>query len=211
MRMFRRRRRSAGVYVFAGRWIRLRKWLVERVPLMLFALRFAVTIAIVLHLAMALVAPGGYVPISGTRAPGAFAYLTWLTGGNAVGFPEDATRHRFLFFKIFGQDGAVVEGSLPDHGAYNLIRYDRWSRVGGVVSGDNPILHRNMLLFLLERLPSPPLRIELYAGIWAPGDVKLPAVAADKRERERSIAVHLLGTYDGLHRSWTPARERKGV
>lgn len=211
MRLFRRRRRSAGVYLYAGRWIRLRKWLVESVPLMVFGLQFAVTMAIVLHLAMALVAPAGHFPISESRVPTPFAYLTWLPGGNAIGFPQDATRHRFLFFKIFGQDGAVVEGSLPDHGAYHLIRYDRWSRVGEVVSRDNPTLHRNMLLFLLERLPSPPLKVELYAGVWAPGDVALPVLQASKRERERSIAVHLLGTYDGLHRTWTPARERKGI
>ncbi len=211
LRTFRNRRRVSAYYVFSGRWVRLRKWLTEQLPAVVFALQFLLTVVISVHLAVALVAPGGHNTLLEQTVPPLFAYQTWLPSGNAIGFPEDTLEHRFLFFKIFAQDGSVVEGSLPDRGAYNLLRYDRWSKVGSVVSGDVPVLHRHVLDYLLERLPQPPLKLELYTGTWKPLTNELAASAKPGRRQNQSITIELLGTYDGLHGTWTPEHKKKGV
>ncbi len=124
---------------------------------------------------------------------------------DALGFYTVHGTDGFLVYKIFTEDGNVVTGRFPDEAVAPKLRYDRWATAGNHAAGELDELHAYVLAYVLERLPSPPLRMELYSARWGwdrdslrypwPGDGP-----------QTALELRLLGNYNGLTRTWEPAR-----
>ena len=167
---------------------------------------FALTLLGVAHLGTVLFVPGGSNQIFGWHARSVFAYQTYLPAPDVLGFPPVVEREGFLLYKIYAQDGQVLDGSFPDPLVRPRIRYDRWAAAGHWATANLPDLHASIMAYLVNRLPEPPLRIEMYSArwVWDRNRFQFPWRGFN---RESSLDLKLLGSYNGLTKVWTPAGE----
>lgn len=165
----------------------------------------ALTVLGVVHLTAVLVVPGGTNGIFDLRAEGIFGYQTYFPSPDVLGFPPSQEREGFLLYKIFAQDGQTLDGSFPDPQVRPRVRYDRWAAAGYQATGDYPDLHASILAYLVNQLPEPPLRIEMYAARWN-WDRNRFQFPWRGFNRDSALDSTLLGTYNGLTKVWTPAR-----
>jgi hypothetical protein len=166
---------------------------------------FALTVVGVVHLAAVLIVPGGVNRIFDLRADGVFAYQTFYPAPDVLGFPPSQEREGFLTYKIYAQDGQTLDGAFPDPQVRPRVRYDRWAAAGYQATGNYPDLHASILAYLVNQLPEPPLRIEMYAARWS-WDRNRFQYPWRGFNQDSALELKLLGTYNGLTKVWTPVR-----
>jgi hypothetical protein len=171
------------------------KWPLLQWPLGLLA---------VAHLGMAALLPAGRNMLFDLRAGNALGYLTFFAVNDTLGYYATTSHDAFLIYKIYAQDGGVVDGAFPDGGVLPRIRYDRWAVAGNAAVGPYPPLHKVVIQYILDRLASPPVRIELYAAHWGwdRNDLSYPWPGP---RLSPALDLSPLGTYDGFTRVWKPA------
>jgi len=195
-------RRSPSIYPKKSLWERLGgKGTFDRKE----SLWLVLTIVGAVHLCAVLIVPGGSNGVFDLKANSIFAYQTFFPAPDVLGFPAIGEREGFLFYKIFAQDGQMLDGSFPDPQVRPRVRYDRWAVAGDQATANLPGLHASIMAYLVNQLPEPPLRIEMYAAhwVWDRNKFQFPWRGFNK---ESSLDLRLLGTYNGLTRVWTPAR-----
>lgn len=196
-------RKPSAVYPAHGFWA----WLgAFRSPRWNELFWFALTLLGVVHLGTVLLVPGGSNQIFGWKARSVFAYQTYFPAPDVLGFPPVMEREGFLLYKIYAQDGQVLDGSFPDPLVRPRIRYDRWAAAGDSATANLPDLHASIMAYLVNQLPEPPLRIEMYSArwVWDRNRFQFPWRGFNK---DSSLDLKLLGSYNGLTRVWTPAGE----
>lgn len=164
----------------------------------------ALSLVALAHLVLLALFPGGGNDLFGVRPGDGPKYLTPVRVADALGYDTLHDRDGFLVFKLFPQEGGMVHGTFPDERMLPRLRYERWVAAGHVASGPYPELHRLILDKVLQELPSPPVRLELYAARYRwdrdsltfPWPGKGPVVALELRR---------LGVYQGFSRAWEPA------
>ena len=163
------------------------------------------TLVATAHLLAVLIVPGGVNRIFDLKAWPVFGYQTYFPVSDVLGFPAFNERDGFLLYKIFAQDGQILDGSFPDPQVRPRIRYDRWAVAGDRATANLPGLHASIMAYLVNQLPEPPLRIEMYSAhwVWDRNRFQFPWRGFNKNS---SLDLRLLGTYNGLTRVWTPAR-----
>jgi hypothetical protein len=166
---------------------------------------FGLTLLGAAHLIGVLVVPGGVNRIFDWKAGSIFGYQTFLPAPDVLGFPQVSERDGFLLYKIFAQDGQMLDGAFPDPQVRPRVRYDRWAVAGDQATQYLPGLHASIMAYLVNQLPEPPLRIEMYAArwVWDRNRFTYPWHGFNK---DTSLDLKLLGTYNGLTKVWTPAR-----
>jgi hypothetical protein len=194
--------RSTSIYPESNLWKRLagkdlsrrREWL-----------WLALTLAGAVHLGAVAIVPGGTNRIFDLSAGPVFAYQTLFPALDVLGFPALGERENFLFYKIFAQDGQMLDGSFPDPQVRPRVRYDRWAVAGDQATANLPGLHASIMAYLVNQLPEPPLRIEMYAAhwVWDRNKFQFPWRGFNK---DSALDLRLLGAYNGLTKVWTPAR-----
>src|SRR5579863_1018302 len=154
---------------------------------------FVLTLLATVHLGAVLLVPGGVNRIFGLRAGSIFAYQTFFPAPDVLGFPALGEREGFLLYKIYGQDGQILDGSFPDPQVRPRVRYDRWAVAGDQATANLPGLHASIIAYLVNQLPEPPLRIEMYAAhwVWDRNKYQYPWRGFNK---DTSLDLKLLGT-----------------
>lgn len=159
----------------------------------------------VMHLVGVLVFPGGYNVVFNARATAPFSYLTYFPSTDVLGFPSGGESNTFLLYKIYAQNGDVLEGVLPDARVRPHLRYERWAAAGDVASARNLAdVHGAVTTYLVTQLPEPPLRIEMFSARWV-WDHNKYVFPWRGFNRDNALELHLLGTYNGLTQVWRPA------
>jgi hypothetical protein len=176
---------------------RLMVWAESQIPAALLSLKLLLTLIAVVQLGLVFLLPGGRNAFLSLDLRTHLPHLTFLRSSNAFGFPGSAGPDGFVRYAIFAQNGTLQEGSFPNPRIQPDLRFSRWAAAGNMVSGDRPDMHAKVLRYLLEHLPSPPLKVDLFAGNW---QLDAPAAGADGA----SARVRKLGTHDGLTQSWKP-------
>jgi hypothetical protein len=168
-------------------------------------LGLALTVIASVHLLAVLIVPGGVNRIFDLRPWPVFGYQTFFQAPDVLGFPSPNERDGFLLYKIFAQDGQMLDGSFPDPQVRPRVRYDRWAIAGDQATANLPGLHASIMAYLVNQLPEPPLRIEMYSAhwVWDRNRFQFPWRGFNKNS---SLDLRLLGTYNGLTKVWTPAR-----
>jgi hypothetical protein len=170
-------------------------WPLVRLPLTLLA---------VAHLGLVALFPGGQNALFGVTAQDGPAYPSLFQVPDTLGFYTTDGTDGFLVYKIYTQDGGVVDGIFPDTHVAPRLRYDRWATAGNAASGPYPVLQSYVVRYVLKQLPSPPLRMELFSARWSWDRNSLsfpwPGTGPDA-----SLELHRLGNYNGLTRTWEPA------
>lgn len=172
------------------------------------AARVLLTLAVVAHLAAAALLPGGRNALFGLKAGSVLSYLTLLPAAGTMGFYKTAGKDGFLVYKIYTEQGTVVEGAFPDQGASPRLRYDRLAMLAHRLSEDNPQFHTLFLSYLVDRLPGTPVKLEMHSAKWA-WEGRGGETPVNDGEDRGILVLRKLGTYDGLRKSWVPAG-RKG-
>lgn len=172
-----------------------RVWPLVRVPLSLLA---------VAHLVLVAAFPGGRNLLFGITAKEAPAYPSLFQVPDTLGFYTADGADGFIVYKIYTQDGGVVNGVFPDTKVAPRLRYDRWAMVGNAATGPYPALHRFVVDYVLHQLPSPPVRLELFAAHWTwnHNGLTFPLPATGPHT---TLHLERLGSYNGLTRTWVPA------
>ena len=171
------------------------------------AARVALTFIVVAHLTAVLLFPRGQNDLFDTAAPLPFSYLTLLPVEGTLGFYKTAGKDGFLVYKIYTEQGGLVEGAFPDQQATPRLRYDRLAMLAHHMSEDNPPFHYLFLSYLVDRLPGTPLKLELHSAKWA-WEGATPRVNANGGKNSGILVLRNLGSYDGLRKSWTPANQK---
>jgi hypothetical protein len=156
-----------------------------------------------LHLIGVGLFPGGTNPVFGWQTESAFSYLTYFARPDAFGLPGPGERENFLVYKIFAQDGTTLEGIFPDSRVRPRLRYERWASAGNLAATDVPELHAAIMSFVVDKLPEPPLRVELFSAHWT-WDRNAFKNPWHKFNPGQSLQKRMLGTFNGLTRTWTP-------
>jgi hypothetical protein len=197
-RLFRKR---SALYPAQGFWARFDA---IHSPRWMELLWFALTLVGVVHLGAVLLVPGGTNQIFGWKARSVFAYQTYFPAPDVLGFPPVVQREGFLLYKIYGQDGQMLDGSFPDPLVRPRIRYDRWAAAGNLATANLPDLHSSIMAYLVNQLPEPPLRIEMYSArwVWDRNKFQFPWRGFNK---DSALDLKPLGSYNGLTKVWTPA------
>jgi len=163
------------------------------------------TLLAVVHLLGVTVFPGGYNTIFDTRATVPFNYLTYFPAADVLGFPGNGESRNFLLYKIYAQNGEMLEGTFPDIRVRPMLRYERWAAAGDIASGRNLAdVHASIMTYLVTQLPEPPLRIEMFSARWVWDHNKF-IFPWRGFNRDNALELHLLGTYNGLTQVWRPA------
>ena len=175
---------------------------------MVLFLRISLTFLVTAHLALVALLPSGKNALFGLEARSALGYLTLAPVGDAMGFFKTNGQDGFLVYKIYTEDGSMVEGAFPAPKTSPRMRFDRWAMMAHYISQDHPRLHELFMTYLAHRLPAPPLRVELLSARW---DWSKKALGTSGKESGDGVILVLkkLGTYDGLNRKWTPVGEKK--
>lgn len=181
--------RFAARFRFDWRWL--------QAPLIVLAL---------VHLALVALFPGGRNALFGYEPADTPGYLTFFRVDDTLGFYKLEGRDGFLVYKVFTQDGTVLNGVFPDTGVSPRLRYDRWAMLGDAATGPYPVLHETVASYVLDHLPSPPLRLELFAADWW-WDRNRFRFPYPGTHVEAELELRMLGTYNGLTREWKPAKD----
>jgi len=196
-------RKQSATYPTQGFWA---KFVAMRSTRWMERFWIALTILGVVHMGTVLLVPGGKNQIFGWTAGSVFSYQTYFPAPDVLGFPAVVEREGFLLYKIYAQDGQMLDGSFPDPHVRPRIRYERWAAAGNQATANLPDLHASIMAYLVNQLPEPPLRIEMYSArwLWDRNRFQFPWRGFNK---ETSLDLKLLGSYNGLTKVWTPAGE----
>jgi hypothetical protein len=186
--------------MYPAPWLRARRlmvWAETQVPAALLSLKLLLTLVAVAHLGLVFLLPGGRNAFLALDVRSHLPHLTFWRPASAFGFPGASAADGFVRYAVFAQNGTVQEGSFPNPHIQPNLRFSRWAAAGNMVSEDRPDMHAKLLHYLLEHLPSPPLKVDLFAGNW---QLEPPSPGSDGA----SARVRKLGTHDGLTQSWQP-------
>ena len=180
-----------------GLWIKER-WAVLQVPL---------TVIAIVHVMLLLFFPAGsstWWNIGTSQTPG---YLTWFQARDAQGFYKTRREDGFILYKLYTQSGEVLRGVFPGHQVTPRLRYDRWAMAGHRAAESPPAVHEQIVNYILQRLPSPPLKLELYAASWDwdRNGFRFPWPGTHLTS---NLDLIPLGTYNGFDKSWAPSKEQ---
>ncbi len=170
-------------------------------------LKLPLTLLAVAHLVLVALFPGARNALLGTTPQDVPDYLTMLQVGDALGFSATHGRDGFLVYKIYTQNGDVVSGTFPDDAVAPRLRYDRWAVAGDAAAGPHAELHAFVARYVLERLPSPPVRMELFAARWR-WDRNSLTFPWPGKGPQTALELKLLGNYNGLTRVWEPIADK---
>lgn len=176
-----------------------RNWPYMRVPVTLLALA---------HLILVALLPGGRNLLFGIEAVESPGYLSLFQAGDSFGFYTTRGQDGFLIYKIFTQSGKIVEGVFPNNDVLPRLRFDRWAVAGDAAARSMPALHAMISRHIIAQLPSPPLRLELYSARWKL-DRDSVVYPWPGKEMQNSLNLKLLGTYNGLTRTWNSVVTKK--
>lgn len=204
-RWFLRTKRRAGpFYPVPARFGPLGRRAAQLQPAAVIGARVALSLLAVGHLALAGFFPEGRNPLLGMETRSVFSYLKNFPIGDTLGFYKTRGLDGFIVYKIYTQDGRVVEGAFPDQEVSPRLRYDRWALLTHHLGADNPQSHGVFVKYLVERLPSAPVKVELLSAKWDwsrgngnPGN--------NPEKHGGLLVLQNLGTYDGLRKKWNPA------
>ncbi|MEE8433531.1 MAG: hypothetical protein V3S64_01970 [bacterium] len=159
----------------------------------------ALPVLILVHLGLVALFPGGANRLFGVKIGAGPKYLTPFQMVDALGYEQG--RDGFLVYKIFSQNGELVQGVYPDDTVLPRLRQDRWAAAGHAISGPYPVLHRLVLERLLERLPAPPVRLEMFSARyhWDRDSLTFPWPG---RGPDTTLKMTRLGVYTGFSRQW---------
>jgi hypothetical protein len=180
-------------------------WAARQRPTAALAGRIGLSLVVAAHLVLAAVLPGGRNALLGLKAGSVLSYLTMIPVGDSLGFYKTRGQDGFVVYKIYTQDGNVVEGAFPDQRVSPRIRYDRWAVFTHHASADNGDFHAAFIKYLVRRLPTAPLKVELLSAKW---DWTRNSGPSQLREENHGglLVLRKLGTYDGLRKKWTPSK-----
>lgn len=159
----------------------------------------ALPVLILAHLGLIALFPGGANRLFDVKIGAGPNYLTPFQMIDALGFEQ--RRDGFLVYKIYAQSGALVRGVYPDDTVLPRLRQKRWAAAGHAFSGPYPMLHRLVLERLLERLPAPPVRLEIFSARyqWDRDSLTFPWPGKGPRT---TLKMTRLGVYTGFSRQW---------
>lgn len=199
------RRRPAPFYPVPARFGPVARRVVHYRPTARLAARVALTLLVVVHLALAAVFPGGRNPLFEADAPSVFSYQGIIPVGDALGFYKTRGRDGFIVYKIYSQDGVVIEGAFPDQKVAPRLRYDRWALLSHQIGAGEGDSHGAFVKYLVARLPAAPVKVELLSAKWdwSRGNGN---AGVDSGNHGGLLVLRKLGTYDGLRKLWRPAR-----
>lgn len=168
----------------------------------------ALSVLILIHLGLIALFPGGVNTLFGVKNGAGPKYLTQFQMVDAFGYERG--HDGFLVYKIFSQNGEVVQGVYPDDSVLPRLRQNRWAAAGHAISGPYPRLHRLVLERLLERLPAPPVRLELYSARyrWDRDSLTFPWPG---KGPDIELKMNRLGVYTGFSRRWKTASGPEGT
>jgi len=164
-------------------------------------LRWPVSLLAVTHLLLAALLPGGVNQALGINAGTMLPHLTWLRPVDSLGFASQGGGNGFFVFKIYTESGDVVEGAFPGHEVAPRLRLNRYAMAGDAATGPFPALHERINRYILNHLPSPPLRLELFAARWS-WDRDTLSAPWSGIPPQLTMKLHLVGTYNGLTQQW---------
>lgn len=204
----RARRRASSYYPSSPKRIRqLAGRLAGRIPAALIILRFGATLAVVVHLFAAALLPGGRNALFDWSAPAPFTYLGLAGVGDMHGFYKTAGVDSFLLYRIHTEKGGKVESTFPDASITPRLRYDRWAVLSHNVGRDDAELQALFMNYLVNRMESPPIKVELYSARWREGG------GGEESKSGGNNGMHLelreLGAYHGLPREWLQAGKKR--
>jgi hypothetical protein len=202
------RRRKLGYYPKPPRLRWLKRLIDENRHRAALTTRVVLTMAVVIHLAASALLPAGRNSLFGLEASGAFSYLTLFPVRGMMGFYKTSGKDGFLVYKIYTEQGSVVEGAFPDQTITPRLRYDRLAMLANHMSEDNPPFHYLFLGYLVKRLPGLPVKLELHSAKWDwGGRARNPDNNGGKNNG--ILVLRKLGNYDGLRKAWSPTEARK--
>ncbi|HKI99208.1 MAG TPA: hypothetical protein VKB51_12110 [bacterium] len=167
-------------------------------------LRLPLTVLAVVHLVLVALFPGGQNALFGLTTQDTPTYASLFQVPDTLGFYTADGTDGFLVYKIYTQDGGMVNGVFPDTRVAPRLRYDRWATAGNAASGPYPELQDYVVNYVLKQLPSPPLRMELFAGHWT-WDRNSLTFPWPGQGPDTTLELHRLGNYNGLTRTWEPS------
>jgi len=164
------------------------------------------TVLIAAHLVAVGLFPGGYNPVLNLRVKSGLAYLSHFPAIDPLALPIQEETTQFLLYKIHTQGGDSLEGTLPDPKVRPWLRHARWASAGFFSARPVKDLHASLVKYLVSRLPEPPLKVEVFSArwVWDHNKYMLPWRGFN---RDNALELHLMGTYNGLTRSWQPANQ----
>ena len=171
-----------------------RNWPYMRVPVTLLALAHLILIALL---------PGGRNLLFGIDTVKSPGYLSLFQAGDSFGFYTTLGRDGFLIYKIFTQNGKIVEGVFPNNDVLPRLRFDRWAIAGDAAAQSMPGLHAMISRHIIDQLPSPPVRLELYSAHWKL-DRDSVVYPWPGKGIQNSLKMNFIGTYDGFTKTWKP-------
>lgn len=159
----------------------------------------ALPVLILAHLGLIALFPGGANRLFDVKIGAGPKYLTPFQMIDTLGYEQRGDG--FLVYKIYSQSGELVRGVYPVDTVLPRLRQDRWAAAGHVISGPYPILHRLVLERLLERLPAPPVRLEIFSARyhWDRDSLTFPWPG---KGPETTLKMTRLGVYTGFSRQW---------
>lgn len=168
-------------------------------------LRGPLSVLAVAHLVLVLLFPGGENHWLGIKRNTLPSYLSWFSIPDALGLDPLLEGERFYAYKIYTQDDEMVTGSIPNATVRPKLRHDRWIHAGHLIAGTTSPQHEKVLDYIVQRLPVPPVRLELFKVRWrwdrntlfTPWNGEWPSTQQE---------AELLGTYNGMTRVWTPVQ-----
>ena len=168
----------------------------------------ALPLLVLAHLGLIALFPGGTNRLFGVTLEAGPKYLTPFQMIDALGYEQG--RDGFLVYKIFSQKGELVQGVYPEDTVRPRLRQDRWAAAGHAISGPYPILHRLVLERLLERLPAPPVRLEMFSARyhWDRDSLTFPWPG---KGPDTTLKMTRLGVYTGFSRQWKAEPRPKEV
>ncbi|MCZ6472761.1 MAG: hypothetical protein O6934_04915 [SAR324 cluster bacterium] len=203
-------RRRAGVYYPVRprfRWLLI---LAERYGHgAALSVRMSLSLIAVAHLALVALLPGGRNGMLDLESGAGPDYLTLLPAEAPMGFYQPRGKDGFVVYRIYTEQGKIVEGRFPDVQLTPPLRYDRWALLSHHLGGNYPEFHGLFMNYLLERLPGSPLKLELLSAKWNWKNHGAPlAPPGNGKTNGGTLILRDLGTYDGLRRQWEPSRRK---
>jgi hypothetical protein len=166
-------------------------------------IRLPASLLALVHLVGVALLPGGRNALFAVTPQDAPAWVTLFQVPDTLGFYTTSGVDGFLIYRIYTQDGNVVDGAFPDTAVAPRLRYDRWATAGNAASGPYPQLHAYVARYVLRQLPNPPVRMELYAAHWN-WDRNSLTFPWPGEGPDATRELQPLGNYNGLTRTWEP-------
>lgn len=173
-------------------------------------LQLPLTVLAVAHLLVVALFPAGSDKLMGIKKESIPGYVSMFQVRDAQGFYKTSGLDRFIMYKIYSQNGDLLTGFFPDSRITPRLRYDRWAMAGHRASEVSQQVHKQIGNYIIEQLPSIPLRMEMYSAGWEwdRNDFSFPWPGT---HLNATLDLKSLGYFNGLNKAWVPAKPSKKV